>query len=111
MEERRGESSDVWMKNTGKSKTSSELVLMAEEKRAAIQAAQKDCDAHGIDPTLDPQERVTRLIDIQQGSPLMQEERQRKAAYQGNNFKSHVNNVVKNLPPTVAELQRTKHGY
>lgn len=49
-----------------------------EEARAA---AQGECDAYGIDPTLSNAERCTRLIDIQQGSPLMHEERQRKAAY------------------------------
>lgn len=49
-----------------------------EQARAA---AQGECDAYGIDPTLNNAERCTRLIDIQQGSPLMHEERQRKAKY------------------------------
>lgn len=98
------------------------LVLMAETTRdlmkgshltidEAREAAQGECDAEGIDPTWNNAERCTRLIDIQQGSPLMHEERERKAAYTGNKFKDHVNNVVKDLPPSVTELQRTKHGY
>ncbi|ARV76891.1 hypothetical protein PHABIO_260 [Pseudomonas phage Phabio] len=81
------------------------------EIEAARAAAQGECDAEGIDPTWNNTERCTRLIDIQQGSPLMHEERVRKAAYTGNKFKQHVNDVVKELPPSVAELQRTKHGY
>lgn len=44
-------------------------------------AAQGECDAYGIDPTLDNAERCTRLIDIQQGSPLMHEERVRRDAH------------------------------
>lgn len=72
MEERRGESSDDWMKKAGPQ------YFTVDEARAAAQGA---CDAEGIDPTLSNAERCTRLIDIQQGSPLMQEERQRKATH------------------------------
>lgn len=44
-------------------------------KEEAIQAAQGECDEHGIDPTLPPQERITRLIDIKHGSPHTQVEK------------------------------------
>lgn len=74
LEERRGESSDVWMEKAGKQGT----FFTVDEARAAAQGA---CDAEGIDPTLSNAERCTRLIDIQQGSPLMQEERVRRDNY------------------------------
>lgn len=48
----------------------------------ARSAAAKACDVEGIDPTLDLSERVARLQDIHQGSPLMFEERKRKEAYE-----------------------------
>jgi hypothetical protein len=44
-------------------------------------AAQGECDAYGIDPTWSNIDRCTRLIDIQQGSPLMHEERVRRDAH------------------------------
>lgn len=97
MEERRGESSDSWMKKAGPS-----MFFTIEEARAR---AQGECDAEGIDPTLSNAERCGRLIDIQQGSPLMHEERQRKAAYKASKFNAHVNDVVKHLPQTIAEQQ------
>lgn len=72
LEERRGESSDDWMKKAGPQ------YFTIEQARLA---AQGECDAEGIDPTLDNAERCTRLIDIQQGSPLMHEERVRRDNY------------------------------
>lgn len=75
MEERRGESIEETMKKAGPVGTG---YFTIEQARAA---AQGECDAYGIDPTLSNAERCTRLIDIQQGSPLMHEERQRKVAY------------------------------
>lgn len=75
LEERRGESSDAWMKKAGPQDTK---YFAIEQARAA---AQGECDAEGIDPTLDNAERCTRLIDIQQGSPLMHEERVRRDNY------------------------------
>lgn len=81
MEKRRGESSDVWMKNTGEGKKnhSNESFFT---KAEAIQAAQKSCDEHGIDPTLDPQERITRYIDIMHGSPHTGVEKDLMTKYQ-----------------------------
>lgn len=74
--------------------------------------AQSECDAEGIDPTLSNAERCGRLIDIQQGSPLMKEERDRKAAFaespNWNRFKAHSMRVIKELPPTIAERQASK---
>jgi len=51
-------------------------------KAEAIQAAQKGCDEHGIDPTDDPQERITRYIDIMHGSPHTEVEKNRMNEYQ-----------------------------
>ena len=83
---------------------SAALVLQAEARCAA-----QECDAMGIDPAWPLPDRVARLQDIHQGSSLMFEERQRKAAYvpqtPGDKFKAHVDNVVKNLPPTISERQ------
>lgn len=72
MEERRGESSDVWMQKTG------HRHCTKDEERLAVGQA---CDAEGIDPSLSLPERVARLQDIHQGSPLMVEERTRKESY------------------------------
>lgn len=69
------------MSKAGQSKSAA-LVLQAEEKQLAILRAQKECNEHGIDPTLDPQERITRLIDIQHGSPHTVDETKRKNNYQ-----------------------------
>lgn len=71
MEERRGESSDVWMQKAGQQYFT---------KDTAREEASRACDVEGIDPSLSLPERVARMQDIHQGSPLMQEERQRKAA-------------------------------
>lgn len=80
--------------------------ITIDEARAA---AQSECDAEGIDPTLSNAERCGRLIDIQQGSPLMKEERDRKAAYaespNWNRFKAHSMRVIKELPSTISERQ------
>lgn len=73
MEKRRGESSDAWMKKSGESG-----FITEQEAYDAADRVRKECDAAGIDPTLSLPERVARLQDIHQGSPLMQEERQRK---------------------------------
>lgn len=85
---------------------SNEGFITIDEARAA---AQSKCDAEGIDPTLSNAERCGRLIDIQQGSPLMQEERDRKAAYVAtpswDRFKAHVDSVIKTMPPTISERQ------
>lgn len=51
-------------------------------KAEAIQAAQKGCDEHGIDPTLDPRERITRYIDIMHGSPHTAVEKDLMVKYQ-----------------------------
>lgn len=59
----------------------------------------------GIDSNWSLADRVGRLQDIHQGSPLMHEERQRKAAYIGDQFRTHVDQVVKYSPPTIAELK------
>lgn len=85
---------------------SNEGLITIDEAR---ERAQIECDAEGIDPTLSSAERCTRLIDIQQGSPLMQEERERKAAYaespNWNRFKAHSMRVIKELPPSIEERQ------
>lgn len=73
MEERRGESISETMKKSG-------YLTKAE----AIQAAQKGCDEHGIDSTLDPQERITRYIDIMHGSPHTKDELARKVSLENN---------------------------
>lgn len=49
-----------------------------EDARTAVARA---CDEEGIDPTFDLPDRVARLQDIHQGSPLMFEERKRKESY------------------------------
>lgn len=67
MEERRGESSDAWMGGLGK-----------QFEDGAHTEIVRTCDEAGIDPTLSLPERVARLQDIHQGSPLMAEERERK---------------------------------
>lgn len=63
----------------------------------------------GVEPNWPLPDRVARLQDIHQGSPLMFEERQRRTAYasvpQGDRFKAHVDDVVKNLPPSISERQ------
>ncbi len=51
-------------------------------KGDARDAASVACDVEGIDPTLSVPERVARLQDIHQGSPLMFEERKRKESYE-----------------------------
>lgn len=83
---------------------SAQLVLQAEEKRLT-----SECDAMGVEPNWPLPDRVARLQDIHQGSPLMFEERERRTAYasvsQGDRFKAHVDNVVKDLPPTISERQ------
>lgn len=86
LEERRGESSDHWMKKAGVNNKSAFQVLHADEMRTdretAIQEAQLNCDQHGIDSTLDPQERITRYIDIMHGSPHTETEKKQMAEYQ-----------------------------
>lgn len=74
MEERRGESIDETMAKVGPRYITT---------KDAYEAAAIACDAEGIDPSLELSERVARMQDIHQGSPLMHEERQRKAAYEG----------------------------
>lgn len=89
MEERRGESISETMKKVGSISKSADTVLMADMSRKsefftkaeAIQAAQKGCDEHGIDPTDDPQERITRYIDIMHGSPHTEVEKNRMNEY------------------------------
>lgn len=73
LEERRGETQEQWMKKAG---------AQYFTKDDARVAAWRACDAEGIDPTLPLSERVARMQDIHQGSPLMFEERQRKERHQ-----------------------------
>lgn len=88
----------MWMMKSGVSK-SADLVLTAEAKRSAI-----ECDEMGIDSNWSLPDRVARLQDIHQGSPLMHEERLRGVAYKAKLFKAHVDSVVKDIPPSISEL-------
>lgn len=63
-----------------------------DEARAA---AAVSCDVQGIDPTLSLKERVARLIDIQQGSPLMFEERKRKESYEAKKQADYFHKTLK----------------
>lgn len=66
---------DDWMKKAGPQ------FFTKVEAYAAAEQAKRECDAEGIDPSLSLPERVARMQDIHQGSPLMHEERERKKAY------------------------------
>lgn len=78
MEERRGESISETMKKVGSIDTGFLT------KTEAIQAVQRGCDEHGIDSTLDPQERITRYVDIMRGSPHTKDELARKVSLENN---------------------------
>lgn len=78
MEERRGESIDDAMRKAGPQ------FFTKQGAYDVAELVKKECDMAGVDPTLSLPERVARLQDIYQGSPLMAEERKRKDTYKGN---------------------------
>ena len=73
MEERRGESSDSWMKNAGNIMKSSDIVLMAEHKQRV--------NILGIDPDAVWIDQINRINELREGSPLTNEERERALAH------------------------------
>lgn len=99
---------DALIRKLTKQVVSKEGFFTKSEAYTAAARVTKECDEMGIDSTWSLPDRVARLQDIHQGSSLMFEERQRKAAYLGNAFKDHVNDVVKNLPSTISEQQVAK---
>lgn len=63
-------------------------------------AATRRCDELGIDPSWPLPERVSRMVDIEQGSGRMSEEVVRGAEYSRKKVelksKAHYNDVIKN---------------